>query len=320
MRVVRADGAGGPEVLVVHEVPRPEAKAGEVLIEVTAAGMNRGDVMQRHGHYPPPEGVTDVLGLEVSGTIAEVGDGVEGWSPGDECVALLAGGGYAEYVAVDARQVIRPPRGMDLVTAGGFIEVAATVISNLDLAELTSGETFLVHGGAGGIGSFAIQYAKSLGAKVVATAGQPQKLDLCRELGADVAVSYHDDWAAAVKDLGGVDVILDSIGAKYLDDHVSLLKRDGRMVTIGLQKGRRAELDLGMLLGKRGTLMATTLRSRSAEEKAKILKRVAEVTQEGFANGVFRCVPVREFALDDVRAAHEFFDSGDHTGKLVLRP
>lgn len=320
MRVVRAGDAGGPEVLRVDHDPRPTAADGELLIEVAAAGLNRGDVMQRMGHYPPPPGVTDVLGLEASGTVVEVGPGVTGWSVGQECVALLAGGGYAEYIAVDARQVIHPPRGMGLVAAGGFVEVAATVISNLDLARLGAGETFLVHGGAGGIGSFAIQYARSLGAKVVATAGKPDKLAFCRELGADLAVDYHDDWAEQVRAFGGADVILDSIGAKYLADHVDLLKRDGRMVTIGLQKGRRGELDLGTLLGKRGTLMATTLRSRPVEFKEQVLRRVEEVTRSGYADGTFRVVPVRDWPLAEVRAAHAFFDSGDHVGKLVLRP
>lgn len=320
MRVVTVPEPGGPEALRITRAPRPTAAAGEVLIEVTAAGVNRADVMQRRGHYPPPKGVTDVLGLEVSGVIAGVGEGVTEWSVGDECVALLAGGGYAEFVAIDARQVIRPPAGMDLVTAGGFVEVAATVISNMDLAGLCAGETFLVHGGAGGIGSFAIQYAKSVGARAVTTAGREEKLAFCRELGADLAVSYQDAWVDRIAEFGGVDVILDSIGAAYLEPHVDLMRTDARMVVIGLQKGRRGEVDLGKLLGKRGTIMATGLRGRPVEQKEQILRRVTEVTRTGYVDGTFRPVPIREFALDDVEGAHEYFDSGEHQGKLVLRP
>ncbi len=320
MRVVRADEAGGPEVLTVHQVERPEPGAHEVLIKVAAAGINRGDVLQRLGHYPPPPGVTDVLGLEVSGTVAAVGDAVRDWQVDDECVALLAGGGYAEYVAVDERQIMRCPKGMDLETAGGFVEVAATVVSNLERARLGKGETLLVHGGAGGIGSFAIQYAKYLGARVVTTAGKPEKLEFCRELGADLALDYHDDWADAVKEFGGVDVVLDSIGAKYLPLHLDLMSPGGRMVTIGMMKGRKGELDLGLLLAKRCTVMGTTLRSRSSEYKGGVLARVDDVCHEGYANGTFRAVPVRSWPLDEAAAAHEFFDSGDHIGKLVLRP
>lgn len=320
MRAVLADGAGGPEVLTVTQVDRPDPGPHEVRIKVAAAGINRADVMQRKGHYPPPPGASEVLGLEVSGHIDAVGSEVRDWDEGQECVALLAGGGYAEYVVVDAEHILPPPEGLDLIAAGGFIEVAATVISNMDVAALTGRDTFLVHGGAGGIGSFAIQYAKSLGCKVITTAGRPEKLELCRSMGADLALSYNDDWVGAVRDAGGVDVILDSVGAKYLSDHVDLMNKDGRMVVIGLQKGRKGELDLGKLLNKRAHISATSLRSRPADQKARIVARVHEMMHHAYANGTLRPVPVRSWPLDEVSAAHEFFDSGEHQGKLILQP
>ena len=200
MRAVVTHEAGGPEVLTIEQVETPAPARGQVLIRVAAAGVNRADILQREGHYPPPPGVSDVIGLEVSGHIAAVGEDVEGWTVGDPCVALLAGGGYAEYVAVAAGQVAPAPDGVDLVEAAGIMEVAATVVSNFDVARLQPGETLLVHGGTGGIGMFAIQYATALGCRVIATAGTPEKLALCRELGADVALDYHDDWVAALKE------------------------------------------------------------------------------------------------------------------------
>lgn len=321
MRAVTVKEFGGPEMLEVAEIDKPTIAPGQVLIQTVAAGINRADLLQRQGHYPPPKGESEIIGLEVSGHIAEVGEGVEGWSAGDPCVALLAGGGYAEFVAVNAGQVVRPPAGVDLVTAGGLIEVAATVMSNMDHVDLKPGETFLVHGGAGGIGSFAIQYAKQLGCTVAATAGTAEKLEVCRELGADIALDYHEDWAALLKEATegrGVDVILDVMGAKYLQPNVRSLAPDGRQVTIGLQGGRKGELDLGLLLNKRATVTATSLRFRPADQKAAICARVVEVVWPLIESGRIRLAGETRFPIAQVREAHEWLDGGENVGKIVL--
>ncbi|WP_432560091.1 NAD(P)H-quinone oxidoreductase [Granulicoccus sp. GXG6511] len=318
MRAVLASGDGGPEVLSLGEAPTPTPRAGEVLVKVTAAGLNRADVMQRKGFYPPPPGASEIIGLEVSGHIAAIGEGVTTWQVGEPCVALLAGGGYAEYAAVEAAQVIPPPPGVDLVTAAGVLEVAATVHSNARVANLNQGETFLVHGGAGGIGSFAIQYATALGCTVWTTAGSAGKLDFCRELGADLAVDYHDDWAAAFGEAGGADVVLDNQGARYLAANTGVLKPDGRLVVIGLQGGRKAELDLGALLRKRNHVIATSLRSRPADQKAEICAAVVETIWPMYADGRIKTAPTKTFAAAEATDAHAYFDSGDHRGKIVL--
>jgi len=316
--VVDPSAGSGPEALTWSEAVRPVAKAGEVLVRVTAAGVNRADLLQRQGHYPPPPGASGVIGLECSGTVAALGEDVEGWSVGDECVALLAGGGYAEYVAVPAGQVVPPPPGVDLVTAAGLIEVAATVVSNLDAVRLVPGETLLVHGGAGGIGSFAVQYAHQLGATVIATAGSAAKLARCRDYGADHALSHRDDWASAVKDLGGADVILDPIGAKYLTDHVRLLRRGGRLVTIGMQGGRVGELDLGALLARNGTVTATGLRGRPLAEKAEICASVRDRVWPLIASGAIRPAPTTVVPVAEAARAHALLESGETDGKIVL--
>lgn len=321
MRAVTVTEAGGPEVLTVTEVETPSAGPGEVLIKVVAAGVNRADVLQRQGHYPPPKGESDIIGLEISGHVAAVGDGVQGWSEGDPCVALLAGGGYAEYAAVPAGQVAPPPEGVDLVTAAAWVEVAATVASNMQEVGLREGDTLLVHGGTGGIGSFAIQYAKALGCTVATTAGSPEKLQLVRELGADIALDYHDDWAGELReatDGRGADVILDIMGAKYLDANVTSLARNGRLVIIGMQGGVKGELNIGKLLGKCGTVTATSLRGRPADEKADVMALVAEQVWPMIAAGTIRLARESRFALDDVRAAHEQLTGGDNVGKIVL--
>ena len=215
----------GPENMEWAQVPTPTPASGEVRVAVKAVGMNRADLLQRQGLYPPPPGVSETMGLEVCGTIDALGDDVDGWQMGDEVVALLAGGGYAEQVIVPAGQLLHMPDGVEPAVASTLVEVAATVISNMDHVHLHEGETILVHGGAGGIGQFAIQYAKARGCRVIVTAGTQEKRDFCRELGADVAIDYHEDWVAAVKeatDGAGVDVILDIMGAKYLDANVDL--------------------------------------------------------------------------------------------------
>jgi len=224
-------------VLELREVDTPGPGPNEVLIKVAAAGVNRADLLQRQGHYRPLRGVSPLIGLEVSGTIAAAGADVTNWAVEDTCVALLAGGGYAEYAVAPAGQVVPPPLGVELVAAAAVIEVAATVYSNVEMIGLADGDTFLVHGGAGGIGSFAIQYAKSVGAIVIATAGSDEKLDYCRSIGADHAISYRGDWPAAVREVAGdgVHMILDNMGAEYLTDHVQLLAVDGSLVIIGRQ-------------------------------------------------------------------------------------
>ncbi len=321
MRIATVTEPGGPKNLVIAEAPRPEAGPGEIVVRVVAAGVNRADLLQRQGFYPPPPGTSEVIGLEVSGTVDAIGAGVPGWTVGDPCVALLAGGGYAEYVAVPAGQVIPPPDGIDLVTAAGLIEVAATVVSNFDHVHLAAGETVLIHGGTGGIGTFAIQYAKAVGARVLTTAGSAEKLALCRELGADVALDYHGDWAADVAeatDGRGVDVILDVIGAKYLESNVAALAIGGRLVVIGLQGGRKGTLDLNRLLSKRATVTATSLRFRPVDQKAAICRAVVERAWPLVASG--RITPAREsrFPLDRVADAHRQLESGQNIGKVIL--
>lgn len=321
MRAIVTEAFGGPEVLTLTELADPVAGPGEVLIEVVASGVNRADLLQRQGHYPPPEGITDIIGLEVSGRIAAVGGGVDGWRPGDPCVALLAGGGYATLVAVPAGQVLRPPEGVDLVTAAGLIEVAATVTSNLTRVALAAGEVFLVHGGTGGIGSFAIQYAAALGARVFATAGSVEKLALCRDLGAEAAFDYHEDWLGSLLGASaghGADVILDVIGASYLPANVDALADDGRLVVIGMQGGRKGSLDLAKLLAKRGLVTATSLRGRPLEQKAAICAEVERTVWPLFASGTMRPATETRFPASSVRAAHEHLASGDAVGKLIL--
>ncbi|MCW2806040.1 MAG: hypothetical protein QOF52_1066 [Propionibacteriaceae bacterium] len=321
MRAITLDKPGGPENLQFSEVETPSAGPGEILLKVRAAGVNRADLMQREGNYPPPPGASPILGMEASGEVAEIGEGVTGWELGDLAVALLAGGGYSEYVNVPAGQVIPPPDDIDIVTAAGLVEVAATVSSNLRIAGLAEEEVVLVHGGSGGIGSFAIQYAKALGATVIATAGSQEKLDYIRSIGADLAVSYREDWVGAIKDFTdgrGVDIILDNMGAKYLQAHVDLLASDGRLIVIGLQGGRKGTLDLGTLLTKRGRVIATSLRSRSVAEKADILRTVRRSVWPLVSSGDILPAPQTEFALEQAAEAHRRLESGDNLGKIVL--
>lgn len=320
MFAITLEGFGGTEKMRWAEVPTPEPGPDEVRVRTVAVGVNRADLLQRQGYYPPPAGVSELLGLECSGVIDAIGDDVDDWQPGDEVVALLAGGAYAEYVVVPAGQVTSPPAGVDLVSAAGLVEVAATVLSNLDRAQLRSGETFLVHGGAGGIGTFAIQYAKVLGAKVAATASAG-KLDHCRRLGADIVINYARDWLTelliATEDRG-VDVILDIIGAKYLEQNISALRPDGRLVIIGMQKGTKAELDIAKLLNKRATITATSLRGRPVEQKSEIVRQVAERVWPLITARVIQLAPETRFSLRDAAAAHEILASGSNVGKLIL--
>jgi len=321
MRAVVVTEPGGPDQLTIAEVPDPVAGPGELLVRVVAAGVNRADLLQRQGFYPPPKGISDVIGLEVSGRVEAIGEGVEGWAVGDEVVALLAGGGYAELTVVPAGQCCRPPAGVDLVTAAGLLEVAATVVSNLDRVGYADGESFLVHGGTGGIGAFAIQYVKARGGTVLTTAGTTEKLDQCRALGADVAIDYHEDWAAAVKEATGgrgVDVLLDVMGAKYLEANVASLARNGRLIVIGLQSGRKGTLDLNALLTKNALVTATSLRFSPLERKAEVVAMVAREVWPMYESGRIQLPTEKRFALDDVRAAHEWLESGSASGKAVL--
>ena len=319
MRAVIVETPGDVDALTLGEVPTPTPGPGEVLVRTVASGVNRADVLQRQGHYPPPPGESDIIGLEASGVVEEVGEGVERWKQGDEVVALLAGGGYAEYFVAPAGQLIAPPPGVDLVSAAGVLEVAATVLSNLREGRLKAGEVFLVHGGAGGIGTFATQYAKALGATVVATAGSPAKLEHCLAHGADYALDYHDDWVAALKAATkGADVILDIIGAKYLEANVSSLRKRGRIVVIGLQGGVKGTLNLGAMLSKQATITATSLRFRPAEEKAEICAAVEAEVWPMLADGRIRLSPETRIPFDEVRRAHEQLTGGDNVGKIVL--
>ncbi|XAS68469.1 NAD(P)H-quinone oxidoreductase [Micrococcaceae bacterium Sec5.7] len=325
MKAVYISEAGGPEVLEIREVPAPVPGDGEVLIDVVAAGLNRADVQQRKGFYPPPAGVSEVPGLEVSGRIAGFGPGVsKPFSVGDKVVALLAGGGYAQQVAVPADQVLRIPDGVDLVSAASLPEVAATVYSNLIMtAQLQAGETVLIHGATGGIGTMAIQLAKAFGAKVATTAGTAEKVNTAKAyLGADIAINYaEEDFPESLRAQNegrGADVILDVVGAKYLQQNVDALNEYGRLVVIGLQGGTKGELDLGALLRKRAVVVATALRPRTVEEKGVIMNAVREAVWPLIADGRIRPLVARTFPLDQVRAAHKYFDSGDHVGKILL--
>lgn len=312
---------GSPDQITVGDIPTPEPQRGEVLIRTVASGVNRADLLQRQGHYSPAKGVPETMGLEASGVVESVGEGVKDWKVGDEVVALLAGGGYAEYFVAPEGQVIAPPPGVDLVTAAGMVEVAATVVSNMDEVGLKSGETLLVHGGSGGIGTFAIQYGKALGCTVATTAGSEKKLDMCRKHGADIALDYHDDWVQGLKDATdgrGADVILDIIGAKYLEMNVKAITRHGRIVIIGMQGGTKGTLNIGALLGKMGTITATALRSRPTQEKSEICRRIANEVWPMVSDGRIKPAPETHTPFRDVRKAHELLESGENVGKIVL--
>ncbi|MDI5964282.1 NAD(P)H-quinone oxidoreductase [Streptomyces sp. SL13] len=314
---------GGPEALVWAEVPDPEAGEGEVVVEVAAGAVNRADLLQRQGHYPPPPGAPVYPGLECSGRIAEVGEGVTGWSVGDEVCALLAGGGYAQRVAVPAGQLLPVPDGVGVVEAAALPEVTATVWSNVFMvANLRPGETLLVHGGASGIGTMAVQLAKAVGARVAVTAGGPQKLERCRELGADILIDYREqDFVAALKDAtdgAGADVILDIMGAKYLSRNIDALALSGRLAVIGMQGGSKAELDLGKLLAKRAAVTATSLRGRPRGEKAAIIAAVREHVWPLVADGKVRPVVHASVPMENAAEAHRALDAGDHVGKILL--
>ena len=300
---------------------------GEILIKVSAAGVNRADLLQAAGKYPPPPGASETLGLEVSGTVAELGDGVTGWDVGQQVCALLAGGGYAEFVAVPAGQVMPIPDSVPVHHAAALPEVACTVWSNLVMtANLTAGQLVLIHGGASGIGTHAIQVARALGSRVAVTAGAKNKLDLCAELGAEITIGYRDeDFVERIRTESGgagADVILDIMGAAYLDRNVDALATDGRLVIIGMQGGVKAELNLGKLLGKRAGVIATALRSRPVSgpgSKSAIVNDVVANVWPMISDGEVRPIIGAEFGIEQAGAAHELLESGEVAGKIVLR-
>ena len=313
----------GSEPLDVTDLPEPEPAPGEVIVDVAAAGVNRADILQAAGNYPPPPGASDVLGLEVSGTISAIGDDVSGWSIGDEVCALLAGGGYAEKVAVPAPQLMPVPRGVDLVSAAALPEVACTVMSNIVLtAHLGPGELFLVHGGSSGIGTHAIQLAHALGARVAVTARNQDKLDRCRDLGADILIDYStQEFEQIIAAEGGADVILDIIGAKYLSRNVTALATGGRLVIIGMQGGVKAELNIAALMSKRAAIVGTTLRGRPVVgpgSKAMIVAETIARTWPLVASGDVQPIIDSVFDLADAGAAHARLDSGEAVGKVLL--
>jgi putative PIG3 family NAD(P)H quinone oxidoreductase len=323
MRAVVVSQPGGPEVLNLEEVPDPVPAASEVVISVTAAGVNRADLRQRQGLYPPPPGAPPYPGLECSGRIAAVGADVTGLQPGDEVCALLAGGGYAELVAVPAVQVLPVPAGLTLSDAAALPEVACTVYANVFMAaRLAPGDTLLVHGGASGIGTMAIQLAHAHGARVACTAGTAAGLRRCRELGADLAIDYtSEDFVAAVRDFTGgqgADVILDIMGAAYLPRNVATLATGGRLVVIGLQGGATGELDLGRMLRNRLTVHAASLRARPVAEKAGVVAGVRANVWPLVVSGQVRPVIDTVVPLAEAARAHQLMEAGGHVGKILL--
>lgn len=322
MHAIKIQEPGGPDMLVWSEVPDPEPGPGEVVVDVRASGVNRGDILQRKGHYPPPPGASPYPGLECSGTISAIADDVRGWAVGQQVCALLAGGGYAERVAVPAGQLLPVPDGVDLVDSAALPEVACTVWSNVvRLARLGAGETLLVHGGGSGIGTFAIQLGAALGATVVATA-RSTKHDRLRELGAAHTIDYRDqDFVEEVRQVTsgrGSDVILDIMGAAYLVRNVAALATGGRLMVIGMQGGRTAELDLGALLVKRAAVAATALRPLPLAEKVEIVRGVREQVWPLIAAGRVRPIVDRRLPLTDAAEAHRLVESSEHVGKVLL--
>ena len=327
MTGMRAIVAESSDQLSWQEVSDATAGPGEVLIKVAAAGVNRADVLQAAGKYPPPPGASEIIGMEVSGVISEIGaeagSGVTEWSVGQEVGALLAGGGYAEYVAVPAGQVMPIPDGVDLIDAAGLPEVACTVWSNLVLtAHLSKGQLLLMHGGASGIGTHAIQVGRALGARVAVTAGSAAKLEVCRELGAEITINYRDeDFVARLRDENGADVIFDIMGASYLDRNIDALATDGQLVIIGMQGGVQAELNIGKLLVKRARVIGTTLRGRPVSgpnSKSEIVQAVTAAVWPMIAEARVRPIIGARMPIQQAGEAHKKLVSGEVHGKIVL--
>ena len=324
MRQVRFDGSGGPEVIAVETVPLPKPAPGQVLIEVVAAGVNRPDIMQRQGSYPPPKGATEIPGLEIAGRIAALGEGVSGHAVGDEVCALVISGGYAEFALAETGQVLPRPEPLTLVEAAGLPETVFTVYSTIiQRGRLKAGETFLVHGGSSGIGSTAIQIAKQWGARVIATAGSADKCRFCEEIGADAAIDYREtDFAEEVKRITegrGVDLILDMVGAAYLPRNIASLAVEGRLVQIAFMQGYKVEsLNLTPIMLKRLTITGATLRAQPKENKAAIAEGLRTEVWPLVESRAIRPVIHATFPLEDARRAHELMESSAHLGKILL--
>lgn len=321
MHAITLTEFGSPDVMQWTEVPDPRPDRGQVIVDVAATAVNRADLMQRQGHYPPPPGASEILGLECSGIISELGEGVHGWHVGDRVCALLAGGGYAEQVAVPSGQLFPLPAGLDLHAAAALPEVASTVWSNLVMyGGLRSGHVLLVHGGGSGIGTHAIQVAKALGATVAVTAGSKAKLDFCASLGADILIDYkNEDFVDKLPD--GADLILDNMGAKYLQRNVDALAKDGTLITIGMQGGAKGELNFGALLAKRGTIHAAGLRGRPETGPSSKADIVADMTARLWPmieEGVVSPIVHAELPITEAAEAHRLLDA-DAIGKVILR-
>jgi putative PIG3 family NAD(P)H quinone oxidoreductase len=323
MTVIEVPQPGGADAMKLGSRPVPKPAAGEVLIRVAVAGVNRPDIVQRAGHYPPPPGSTDVLGLEVSGTVAAVGEGVEAWSVGDRVCALTPGGGYAEYCVTPAAHCLPIPAGFAMDAAAALPETCFTVWHNVfQRGRLKAGETFLVHGGSSGIGTIAIQLAKQFGARVITTAGSTEKCKACEELGADLAINYREkDWVEAVKAFAGkkgVDLILDMVGGDYVQKNLSVLAWDGRLVNIAFLKGAKVELNLALFMIKRQTLTASTLRAQSDESKAKIAQELRDRVWPLIAAKKVKPLIYKTFPLSHAAEAHKLMESSAHIGKIML--
>jgi len=321
MRAIEISEPGGPEVLRLAGRPIPQPEAGEVLIRVAAAGLNGADLAQRRGVYPPPKGASDLPGLEVSGTIADLGDGVTGFTVGDRVCALLAGGGYAEYCTVAASQVLPLPETVSFEDGAGLMETIVTVWANVfDLAGLTAGETLLVHGGTSGIGTTAIQLAKAFGSKVVTTCGSDEKAEFCRSLGADTVVNYRtEDFAAVIKEKHrNVNVILDIVGGPYLEQNIRSLAPRGRLVFIAFNQGRNGQLDIARVMMNGLTVTGSTLRSRPVEEKARLVADVRDKVWPLVEAGTFKPVTDSVFSIEDAIEAHKKMEASAHIGKIIL--
>ena len=324
MRIVTVQQFGGPEVLAIGEAPVPTPGPGEVLLRVAAAGINRADILQRQGHYPPPPGASPILGLEVAGNVIESGPGGTRWKPGDAVCALLPGGGYAEYCIASAGCCLPVPKSVPLAEAAALPEAVFTVWANLFAQPwLRAGESFLVHGGTSGIGTTAIQMAKAFGARVITTAGSAEKCRFCVSLGAERAFNYHEeDWAGAAMEWSGgrgVDVILDMVGGDYFPKHLKLLAPRGRLIHIATQRGNEVTADLRLIMSKRLVVTGSTLRSRPVEEKTALRNRIEEHVWPLVASGAIRPVIDRIFPMESVAAAHERMQTGQHIGKLLLK-
>lgn len=321
MKVVEMSGPGGPEVLRLAERPLPRPQPGEVLLRVAAAGVNGPDMMQRKGLYPAPAGATDLLGLEVSGTVVVVGDGVTRWKEGDQLVALTNGGGYAEYCTVDAQHCLPVPGGLSLIDAAGLPETFFTVWSNVFIgAGLKAGETFLVHGGAGGIGTTAIQLGKAFGARVIATDSPAERCAICRDLGADRVIDYKtEDFVEIVRQLGGANVILDIVGGPNIERNFKAANHDGRIIQLAFALGSKVEINLMPVMLKRLTYTGSTLRTRPTAFKTRIARELEAQVWPHIESGRIRVVTHRALPLSEAGKAHALMESAGHTGKILLK-